>query len=220
MKTKVLITFFLALAGALSNAWSQENSLVQIKTSYGDMVVKLYNETPKHRDNFLKLVEEGFYENQLFHRVIKDFMIQTGDPNSINADKGELLGMGGPGYTIPAEIVTGLYHKKGALAAARKGDAVNPEKRSSGSQFYIVQGKPLNEYELNAFVASGRHEQFSSEEINVYTTIGGTPHLDGEYTVFGEVVQGIEVIDKIAAASVDNYNRPVEDIKISMKIIE
>lgn len=217
MITKVFTSVFLLVLAL--NVRSQDNPLVQIETSYGDMVVKLYNETPKHRDNFLKLVEEGFYDDQLFHRVIKDFMIQAGDPNSRDADKGEMLGMGGPGYTIPAEIVEGLYHKKGVLAAARKGDAVNPEKRSSGSQFYIVQGKPLSPFELDAYVKSGRHDIFTSKEIKDYTSLGGTPHLDGEYTVFGEVIDGIEIIDKISKVEVDNYNRPVENIRISMKVI-
>lgn len=196
-------------------AFSQQEKLVEINTSMGKMIVKLYDETPAHRDNFIKLIEEGFYDGQLFHRVINNFMIQAGDPNSKGADHGEMLGMGGPGYTIPAELKVNLYHKKGALAAARKGDSVNPNKESSGSQFYIVQGQSFTPAQLNAFVNSGRHKPFTQDEINDYTTLGGTPHLDDEYTVFGEVVLGLEVIDKIAGVPVDSYNRPVQDVVIS-----
>ncbi len=201
-------------------AFSQEEKHVIIKTTMGNMVVKLYDETPDHRDNFLKLTKEGFYDNQLFHRVINNFMIQTGDPGSKEANKGEMLGMGGPGYTIKAEFSDNRYHKKGALAAARRGDSVNPEKRSSGSQFYIVQGTIFSPPELQSFVSSGRHKEFTKEQIDNYTTLGGTPHLDNEYTVFGEVIEGLEVIDKIANVPVDNYNRPIEDIIISISIIE
>lgn len=217
---KKIFLFNLVLILVVFSSYSQDEHLVRIITPEGNMTVKLYNETPKHRDNFLTLVKEGFYDGVLFHRVIKDFMIQTGDPNSKDAEKGEMLGMGGPGYTIPAEISENLYHKKGVLAAARKGDAVNPEKRSSGSQFYIVQGKPLSPFELDAYVKSGRHEQFTPQQIKDYTNLGGTPHLDGEYTVFGEVIEGMEVIDKISRVEVDNYNRPIKDIRISMEIIE
>ena len=201
-----------------SSAFAQENKFVEITTIYGKMVIKLYNETPMHRDNFIKLVEEGFYDNQLFHRVINNFMIQTGDPNSKGAAKGEMLGMGGPGYTVPSEFHTALYHKKGAVAAARKGDAVNPQKASSGSQFYIVQGAVYTPEQLDAFVRAGRHQQFTESQIEDYTTLGGTPHLDGSYTVFGEVVKGLKVIDKIAALPVDSYNRPIEDVIIAINI--
>lgn len=201
-------------------AFSQEEKLVEINTTMGKMIVKLYDETPVHRDNFIKLINDGFYDGQLFHRVINNFMIQAGDPNSKGADHGEMLGMGGPCYTIPAELKENLYHKKGALAAARKGDSVNPKKESSGSQFYIVQGQAFTPEQLNAFVNSGRHKPFTREQITDYTTLGGTPHLDNEYTVFGEVVTGMDVIDKIAGVPVDGYNRPVQDVVISsMKIL-
>ena len=202
------------------SAQSTNGTRVLIKTSYGNMVVLLYNDTPKHRDNFIKLVKDGYYDGLLFHRVIKDFMIQGGDPNSRNASKGEMLGLGGPGYTIPAEIRSNHFHKKGALAAARKGDAINPDKASSGSQFYIVEGEVMTEQNLQDYVSSGKHAPFTPEESKTYTTIGGTPHLDGEYTVFGEVIEGLSVLDKIASLPVDAYNRPVEDISYTMEIIK
>lgn len=192
---------------------------VKIETSYGDMVVKLYNETPKHRDNFLKLVKEGTYNDLLFHRVINQFMIQGGDPNSRNAKPGQMLGDGELGYTIPAEFVPGLYHKKGALAAARQADQVNPEKRSSSCQFYIVQGSKWDSDKLK-MVEQRYGKSFSKEQAKVYATLGGTPFLDGDYTVFGEVVEGIEVVDKIAAVKCGPMDRPVEDVKMKMSIIE
>jgi cyclophilin family peptidyl-prolyl cis-trans isomerase len=204
------------------NAFCQDKTgtIVQMETSLGNIEILLYDATPKHQENFIKLVKEGFYDDQLFHRVINNFMIQGGDPNSIGSSKGEMLGVGGPGYTIPAEFVTGLYHKKGALAAARKGDAVNPSKASSGSQFYIVQGKVFTNEELNAFVRMGRHKPFTEEQIRDYTSIGGTPHLDDAYTVFGEVTKGLEVVDKIASVPVDAYNRPVEDVIYKIRIVK
>ncbi|HMZ89705.1 MAG TPA: peptidylprolyl isomerase [Chitinophagales bacterium] len=192
---------------------------VNISTTYGDMLVKLYNETPAHRDNFIKLVKEGYYNDLLFHRVIKDFMIQGGDPDSRNAGPNVQLGAGGPNYKIPAEIKPGLYHKKGALAAARQGDQVNPSRASSGSQFYIVQGKRSTEAELNN-ISRGYGVNFSPEQKKVYETIGGTPFLDGSYTVFGEVVKGLEVIDKIAAVKTMYGDRPAEDVKMKITIAE
>jgi peptidyl-prolyl cis-trans isomerase B (cyclophilin B) len=167
-----------------------------------------------HAENFIKLSQEGYYDGQLFHRVISGFMIQTGDPNSKIAKKGQLLGGGGPGYTIPGEFHPSLYHKKGALATARQGDQVNPNKESSGSQFYIVQGEVLSDAQLNAMEANGSHIKFTPEQRNIYKTIGGTPHLDYTYTVFGEVVEGLEVIDKIASVPTDRMNRPFDDVKI------
>ena len=192
---------------------------VKIETSYGDMVVKLYNETPRHRDNFLKLVKDGTYDGVLFHRVINAFMIQGGDPNSRNAKPGQMLGDGTLGYTIPAEFNPALFHKKGALAAARQGDDVNPQKESSSCQFYIVQGKTYGPDELN-MIQQRMGKTFTPEQAAVYATLGGTPFLDGDYTVFGEVVEGLEVIDKIAAVSCNRMNRPLEDIKMKMTIIE
>lgn len=192
---------------------------VKIETSYGDMVVKLYNETPLHRDNFIKLVKEGVYDGLLFHRVINEFMIQGGDPNSRDAKPGQMLGDGSLGYTIPAEFVPTLFHKKGALAAARQGDNVNPNKESSSCQFYIVQGN-LWESSRLAMVERSMDKHFTPEQREAYATVGGTPFLDGDYTVFGEVVEGLEVIDKIAAVPCGPMDRPVEDVKMKMTIIE
>ncbi|MCQ2286722.1 MAG: peptidylprolyl isomerase [Bacteroidales bacterium] len=193
---------------------------VLITTSLGDITIALYDETPLHKENFLNLAKEGYYDGVLFHRIIKEFMIQTGDPDSKNATAGQALGMGGPDYRIPAEFVSTLYHKRGALAAARMGDNVNPKKESSGSQFYIVDGKKWTKEELNMIsMQMGKH--FSEEQINAYTTIGGDPFLDGDYTVFGEVVDGMDVVDMIAAQPKDRRDRPTTDIKIlSTKVLE
>lgn len=199
---------------------SQTQPIVVINTTEGEIRIKLYNETPLHRDNFIKLVNEGYYDGVLFHRVIENFMVQTGDPNSKNAKAGQSLGDGGPGYTIPAEFVPTLFHKKGALAAARQGDQVNPRKESSGSQFYIVQGQILTETQLDAFVKANKHLPFTDAEKSAYTTIGGTPHLDQNYTVFGEVIEGLDVLDKIAAAETDQRNRPLNDIRIIKVYLE
>jgi cyclophilin family peptidyl-prolyl cis-trans isomerase len=237
---------------------------VELETTLGNIVVELYNETPQHRDNFIKLVKEGYYDGVLFHRVIKDFMIQTGDGNSKTAGADTPLGDGDPGYTIPAEFVYPKYfHKRGALAAARTGDQVNPERRSSGSQFYIVTGKIYGSEELkmmaqrladvqkqdifrrlvmenqtrikelqqnqdnaglqelqNQLIQQTEAEAAKSpvtmtdEQINAYTSIGGTPHLDGQYTVFGEVIQGMDVVDKIQNTTTGRMDRPTVDIKI------
>lgn len=243
----------------------ENETKLRIETSAGDIVVKLYNETPRHRDNFIKLAQDGTYEGTLFHRVIKDFMIQAGDPESKGAPKGKMLGAGDMGYTIPAEFVYPKYfHKKGALSAARQGDNVNPEKASSGCQFYIVTGKvysdstlldmerQMNQLRLNnAFQAlvqknmktiyklrrEGNQDglldlqdtliaqaeaqvekeepfRFTPEQVQAYTTVGGTPHLDGEYTVFGEVLEGMDVVDKIQRVKTDRNDRPEEDVVI------
>lgn len=201
------------------NPSSENRQRLVITTNLGKITLELYNETPRHRDNFIKLVKQGFYNKTLFHRVIKDFMIQGGDPDSKNADKNTMLGKGGPGYTIPAEFSSKYFHKKGALAAARQGDEVNPEKASSGSQFYIVHGKKYSHNELeNMSIQSGI--SFSSEQIKMYETIGGTPFLDGNYTVFGEVVDGLDVVDKIAEVKTSPGNRPNEDIFMDIKIVE
>jgi peptidyl-prolyl cis-trans isomerase B (cyclophilin B) len=187
---------------------------VLLQTNYGDITIRLSDSTPLHRDNFLKLVKVGFYDSVLFHRVIKNFMIQGGDPESKHAAAGQPLGSGGPAYRVPAEFRTTLFHKKGVIAAARDG---NPEKASSGSQFYIVQGKVFTNGALDTLEIQMRGKKFSAAEREAYTTIGGTPFLDQNYTVFGEVVKGIDVLDKIAAAATSkgaDRDRPLEDIKI------
>ena len=250
----------------------EKETLLKIETSMGDIKVKLYNETPKHRDNFIKLAKDGTYNGTLFHRVIKDFMVQAGDPESKNAPKGKMLGSGDVGYTVPAEFVYPKYfHKKGALSAARQGDEVNPKKESSGCQFYIVTGKVFNDSTLlnmeqqknqnkvteafNALAQKHMKEiykmrkandqdglyalqdtlfiqaeaeaakqpdfHFTPEQIKAYTTVGGTPHLDGEYTVFGEVVEGMDIVDKIQQVKTDRSDRPEEDVKIiNVSVIE
>ena len=250
----------------------EKETVLKIETSMGDIKVKLYNETPKHRDNFIKLSKDGTYNGTLFHRVIKDFMVQAGDPESKNAPKGKMLGSGDVGYTVPAEFVYPKYfHKKGALSAARQGDEVNPKKESSGCQFYIVTGKVFNDSTLlnmeqqknqnkvteafNALAQKHMKEiykmrkandqdglyalqdtlfiqaeaeaakqpdfHFTPEQIKAYTTVGGTPHLDGEYTVFGEVVEGMDIVDKIQQVKTDRSDRPEEDVKIiNVSVIE
>ena len=191
---------------------------VLLQTSMGDIVIRLSDSTPLHRDNFLKLVKVGFYDSILFHRVIKSFMIQSGDPDSKTAPAGIPLGNGGPSYTIPAEFRTTLFHKKGVIAAARQGDNVNPLKASSGSQFYIVQGKKFTDTELDALETSRMNgRKIPADQREVYKTTGGTPHLDQGYTVFGEVIKGIDVVDKIAAVQTSmgaDRDRPLENVKI------
>lgn len=250
---------------------NEKETKVAFETTLGNIVVKLYNETPKHRDNFLKVVNDSVYNGVLFHRVIKDFMIQTGDPSSKTAEAGQQLGSGDLGYTVEAEFVYPQYfHKKGALAAARTGDAVNPERRSSASQFYIVTGKSYSPQQVemmelrmgdqkkedifsglvrehvdsirnmqaagdslgleelqNELIALTEAEyaknplKFTPAQVEAYTTVGGTPHLDGQYTVFGEVVEGMDVVDKVQQAATDPADRPVDDIKIiSAKVVE
>jgi len=194
-----------------------ERCLVEIETDFGTMTAELYNSTPKHRDNFIKLAEEGYFEDLLFHRVINGFMIQGGDPDSRNAPAGKMLGMGGPSYQIPAEFVDTLAHVKGALAAARTS---NPEKKSSGSQFYIVQGGgPMKEEMLNQIeMQKGFH--YTPELRKEYLELGGTPFLDRDYTVFGRVIKGLDVIDKIAAVKTAPGDRPVQDVKMKMRVIK
>ncbi len=225
----IILTFILLTNMYFTSLKSQKNTIsqkneseiiVKIETTKGIITIKLYNETPLHRDNFIKLVEDKYYEGLLFHRVINSFMIQGGDPDSRNAKQGQMLGNGGPNYTIPAEFNKQLIHKKGALAAARTADQINPEKSSSGSQFYIVQGNVYNDSQLQHF-ESQYNKQYSDKQKEIYKTLGGTPHLDGAYTVFGEVVTGLDVIDKIAAVKTDASNRPLEDVKIiSMNILK
>jgi len=275
-KVLISITLTILMSMASINAAEKPSNnkdvMVELSTEFGTMKILLYGETPKHRDNFLKLVEQGFYNDLLFHRVIKDFMIQGGDPDSKGAAQGKQLGAGDVGYTIPAEFVyPKYYHKKGALAAARQGDQVNPEKRSSGCQFYIVQGKKLTDAEikqmeynllgqakesrfyeivrersaeiqklrmeknqaglnnLQSEIVAQLEDEFkdkasqyvmSDEMKEVYKTVGGTPFLDNAYTVFGEVVEGLEVIDKIAAVETAPGDRPKSDVKMKIKVIK
>lgn len=206
---------------------SKLNAKVRITTPMGSMVAELYDQTPKHRDNFLKLAREGYYDDLLFHRVIDGFMVQGGDPDSRNAPQNMRLGSGGPDYKIEAEFVDSLVHVKGALAAARQGDMQNPRKMSSGSQFYIVQGKPTAaqmllglEKQRNVRRDSTNLFKYSDEQIERYANEGGTPHLDGEYTVFGQVIEGLDVIDSIAAVKTGAMNRPVENVWFKVEVIE
>lgn len=223
MMIKKIITLTLVIITLMSFNMlppkGEKETKVLISTEYGDIKIKLYNETPKHRDNFIKLVKEEFYNETLFHRVIANFMIQGGDPDSKNAAPGKALGEGGPGYTIPAEINSALIHKKGALSAARMGDNVNPLRESSGSQFYLVQGKKATKAELEQMSARNGNK-YTEEQIKTYETIGGTPFLDMNYTVFGEVIEGLDVIDKIAAVEKDRRDRPKKDVKMTMKIVK
>ena len=188
------------------------NIMINLETTMGTIKIELYGDTPVHSNNFKKLVEEGFYDGILFHRVIDGFMIQTGDPESKTAKPGDHLGAGGPGYTLPAEILPQHFHKRGAIAAARTGDQGNPMRRSSGSQFYIVHGKTTSADQLKAYARYGF--EFSDEQLEAYATVGGAPTLDAQYTVFGEVVEGMDVVDKIATADRDAADRPKTDIKI------
>ena len=193
------------------------NTKVKITTDMGVIVIRLYDATPKHRDNFVKLVKQGFYDSLLFHRIIQDFMIQGGDPMSKNAKPSEMLGMGGGDMErIPAEFNTKLIHKKGALCAARDG---NPEKASSACQFYIVQGKPTSNDELN-MIGQQNGITYTPEQKKIYNTIGGTPFLDMNYTVYGEVVSGLEVVDKIATAEKEPGDRPKKDIRMKMALMK
>jgi len=192
-----------------------EFTMAEIETEFGVMKVKLYNDTPKHRDNFIKLAKDGFYDGTTFHRVIKGFMIQGGDPDSKDAPADKMLGQGGPGYTIDAEI--GRPHLYGALSAARLGDNQNPERKSSGSQFYIVQGKKQSIVDVKA-QAGFKNITYPDETLQLYKEIGGAPFLDMEYTVFGEVVEGLDIIDKIADVPTAKQNRPVKDISMKVRI--
>lgn len=244
---------------------------IKVKTTEGDILVRLYDETPKHRDNFVKLAKQGYFDGTLFHRVIKDFMIQGGDPDSRNAPKGKRLGTGGPDYTLEAEIAfPQLFHKRGALSAARLGDEVNPNRESSGSQFYIVWGKTYKPAELKQMerqmamqqeqtvfnsLAKEHHDEimtlrrnrdraglqtlqdqliaetktlckqqgaplFTPEQTEAYTTLGGTPFLDGQYTVFGEVEEGLDVVEKIQNAATDRADRPLQDVSMTVEVVE
>ncbi len=265
----ILIIFMTTIENM--DAKKDNHTYVLIETTKGNIKVLLYDETPQHRDNFIKLAKEGYFNETLFHRVIKDFMIQGGDPDSKNAPAGKSLGTGGPSYTIPAEFVYPQYfHKRGALSAARQADAVNPEKRSSGSQFYIVWGNVMSNGQLDGMeqqanqgkqkkifdrmVAEHKNEimdfrkarnqeglmklqdeliaksdaeakatpdfKYTEEQRKVYTTIGGTPFLDNEYTVFGEVVEGLDVVEKIQSVKTGSGDRPAEDVKMKITVIK
>jgi cyclophilin family peptidyl-prolyl cis-trans isomerase len=214
MKKLLFISLIALIFNACTNSPKDKGADAIIETSYGVIKVKLYDSTPKHKANFLKLAKEGYYNDLLFHRVISKFMIQGGDPNSRNAPAGAMLGAGGPSELIPAEI--GAKHFKGALAAARTGGPGNPEKKSSGSQFYIVQGDIINPAQLQ-MLASQKGITYTEEEQKKYSTLGGAPFLDGDYTVFGEVIEGLDVIDKIAAVQTDANNRPFTDVKMKVK---
>jgi peptidyl-prolyl cis-trans isomerase B (cyclophilin B) len=267
----LLIIFFFFLTSCAQK--KDHDYVITIKTDFGTMVALLYDETPKHKANFVKLTKEKFYDSLLFHRVIQEFMIQGGDPNSKNAKPGQSLGNGGPGYTVDAEFNPNFFHEKGAFSAARLGDQANPAKASSGSQFYIVQGKKYTEEELTQLeqnIQYGRKNQylrdvlalseyadvkqkvmdkqregnslwlqsffeqadtliqevrkdykpfsFSAEQKTRYMEVGGAPHLDGEYTVFGKVIQGLDVIDKIAAVQKSAGDRPTEDVRMFISV--
>ena len=193
-----------------------KHQYVKISTANGEVVVRLYNETPLHRDNFIKLAKAGFYNGTLFHRVIKSFMIQGGDPNSKTAKPDSVLGNGDVGYTIPAEFRDSLFHKKGVLAAARNN---NPAKASSGCQFYIVQGKVFTDSLLNLTETNRLKFKLPEWQRQIYQSIGGAPHLDQNYTVYGEVVKGLEMVDFIAEVTTDKNNRPKEDIKMMVSVL-
>ncbi len=210
---KILTIISLLLINQALTAQSKKDYLVTITTSWGDMHALLYDQTPLHKTNFLKLVDNKFYDDLLFHRIINQFMIQGGDPNSRTATQGMMLGNGDIGYKVPAEITPELFHKKGALAAARDN---NPEKASSGCQFYVVQGQIWNEMTLKQQMARTPLRTFTDEQKQVYKTIGGTPHLDGNHTVFGQVIDNLWIIDSVATQKRDGNNRPLKDI--AMKI--
>ena len=211
-----LIFTFLLLAFSLQSYAQTGNRKIKLNTPHGKMIILLYDETPKHRDNFIKLVKQKFYDSLLFHRVINNFMIQGGDPTSKKALPGDTtLGEGDVGYTIPAEFNMKLFHKKGVIAAARDN---NPEKASSGCQFYIVQGKTFTDSGLNVVEARRLKHKIPGDQREVYKTIGGTPHLDRGYTVFGEVIKGMEVIDKIAAEPTNKKDRPLKDMRMKIRV--
>jgi peptidyl-prolyl cis-trans isomerase B (cyclophilin B) len=217
----IILTLFLSISAfgqGSTIATEKKSTMIELQTTLGTIKIELFDNTPGHRDNFMKLVNEGLYDGLLFHRVIPNFMVQGGDPDSKDAPAGKMLGMGGPGYTIPAEFMNENVHIKGMLAAARQGDQVNPQKASSGSQFYIVQGQPVNDAFLNQ-VEQMRNFKYTEEQRNAYKELGGTPHLDRDYTVFGKITEGMDVLDKISKVNCDRANRPLEDVKIIKAIV-
>lgn len=217
---KIILALGLLLMQLSVYSQSVKRTEVLLQTSMGNVRIQLYNETPKHRDNFLKIVNTKQMDGMLFHRVVKDFMIQTGDPDSKKAKPGQVLGNHQIGKDFPAEIIyPQFFHKRGALAAARQPDNENPDKKSSGSQFYIVWGKKFSEHQLNFYqsvidTVTNFKVKFTPEIRKVYQEVGGTPFLDGQYTIFGEVTEGLEVIDRIQQVEVDAWSRPKEDVKI------
>ena len=219
----IVLNLFVFTSCAQNNETNQDmkqDIKVEIKTTMGDMTAIIYARTPYHQENFIKLVEENYYDGLLFHRVIEGFMVQGGDPNSKDAPAGKQLGNGGPGYTIPAEITPTYFHKKGALSAARTGDQMNPTRRSSGSQFYVVTGKVYSDSDLDK-MEQQMSMTFTKEQREAYTTVGGTPFLDAQYTVFGEIIEGVEIAVAISKVAKDASDRPKEDVKIiSMKIVK
>lgn len=227
MKRGILVPLVaLVMATLVGCSQPQKPVKVVMKTNMGKIEMVLYDQTPAHRDNFVKLAEEHYFDGLLFHRVIEGFMIQGGDPDSRNAAPGQFLGNGGPDYTIEAEIRTPeIFHKRGVLAAAREGNDVNPERRSSASQFYIVWGEvqtpeSLERVSSRAERLFGEPLHFTPEQVEAYTTIGGTPHLDGEYTIFGEVTEGLEVVEAIQHLKTDHNDRPLADVRIkSVRVI-
>lgn len=210
---KICLLVTLALFAFAAGAQKKQ---VKIITPYGNMIIALSDETPVYRDNFVRLVKKHFYKGLLFHRVIADFMIQGGDPDSRHARPGQNLGDGDLGYTLPADFHADLFHRKGALAAARQPDAINPEKASSPCQFYIVEGKTYDDATLDLIERKTGHT-FTTAQREVYKTVGGTPFLDGSYTVFGQLIEGMDVLDKISAVSTDARDRPVRDIPMKIK---
>jgi cyclophilin family peptidyl-prolyl cis-trans isomerase len=210
---KIFLIISLLLINQALTAQSKKDYLVTITTPWGEMHAILYDQTPQHKANFLKLVDDKFYDNLLFHRIINLFMIQGGDPESRTAKQGMMLGNGENGYKVPAEITPELFHKKGALAAARDN---NPTKASSGCQFYVVQGQVWNDMMLQQQMARSPKRVFTDSQKQVYQTIGGTPHLDGNYTVFGQVVDNLWVIDSVATQKRDGNNRPLKDIPMKI----
>ena len=221
------LVMLLSLVAVMASCSSKKEYMVRMFTTAGVVDMKLYDETPKHRDNFVKLVKEQRYDSLLFHRVIRNFMIQGGDPDSKYAAPGKLLGEGDLGYTVEPEFMPELhFHRRGALAAAREGDDVNPTKASSASQFYIVWGNVFTKEQLDRLKTqykqrTGKDITITPEQLEVYTTIGGTPHLDGDYTVFGEVVKGLEVVDAIQNVKCDENDRPLRDVRIiKMELIK
>lgn len=214
---KGLFTLLLCFLFFPGFAAKPKHQYVRIKTDMGECVIMLYNETPLHRDNFIKLTKNKTYDGSLFHRIIKSFMIQGGDPDSRTAGNGARLGNGDLGYTVPAEFKDSLFHKKGALAAARDN---NPEKASSGCQFYIVQGKIFTDSQLDSLELNRLKYKIPEWKRNIYKTLGGVPHLDNNYTVYGEVVTGMEMVDKIADVAKDDNDRPTTDVRMTVTVLD